>query len=632
MKRKNQLSIILILALLLFALISCSKKTSEPDMKTVATPIFNPPGGLYRVGQNVSISSATSGATLRYTTDGSDPDSSSTVYNSPIYIGSIVTTVKAKAFKSGWAHSNIASAIYTIGTMPTVGTPYFDPPGETYLEAQSVSISCDTEGASIRYSTDGYDLTESSPIYSGPIKISSTTSLKAMASKAGWADSPVYSAVYTIGAPQVVALPTFDPEGGHYVDTQNVSITCDTPGATICYTTDGNDPTNSSAIYRSPINISSTTILKAKAFKYGWTASHIASDVYTFGDTQVVETPVFDPVGGHYPDAQNISIACATPGATIRYTSYGDDPTSDSPVYSSPIPLNRAITIKAKAFKTGWTASSTSSESYTFGSIPAPLVYIPGGTFTMGNTRGGGGENSNLPTHNVSLNSFYMGVCEVTQAEYQGIMGSNPASEYGVGDDYPVYRVSWYSAIKYCNLRSMNEGLTPAYTILGSTNPADWGTVPEYGGTGIWDAVICAWSANGYRLPTEAEWEYAARGATNDPDYLYSGSDEGNDVAWYGSNSEGSSHPVSGKFPNALGLYDMSGNVLEWCWDWYSAHYYINSPSSNPTGASGGYGVGRVKRGGSYVHYSSYRIDFREFSPPRISLNNCGFRVCRSGL
>lgn len=265
---------------------------------------------------------------------------------------------------------------------------------------------------------------------------------------------------------------------------------------------------------------------------------------------------------------------------------------------------------------------------------PAPtgFVYIPVGSFTMGDTRGVG-YSDELPTHSVTLNAFYLGKYEVTQAEYSQYMqpSSSWTSSYGLGNNYPAYYVSWYAVLKYCNLRSLNEGLTPVYSISGSTNPANWGTVPTSSNS-TWNAAICNWSANGYRLPTEAEWEYAARGATNTPDYLYSGSDDLNAVGWYsGNNSPSGSKPVGTKTPNALGLYDMSGNEWEWCWDWYNSSYYSSSPSTNPTGPSSG--SSRVLRGGVWNGSAYYcRVAVRFVNGPSYSNYDIGFRLCRAGL
>ncbi len=264
------------------------------------------------------------------------------------------------------------------------------------------------------------------------------------------------------------------------------------------------------------------------------------------------------------------------------------------------------------------------------GQGPANLVFVPGGTFTMGRTTGSG-DLDELPTHTVTLNSFYIGKYEVTQVEYSQYMQPryNWTNNYGLGDNYPAYYVSWYAILKYCNLRSMAEGLTPCYTISGSTNPADWGEVPTSSNS-AWDDVTCNWSANGYRLPTEAEWEYAARGATNNPDYLYSGSDDINTVAWYGSNSGSTTHIIGTKAPNCIGTYDMSGNVWEWCWDWYSISYYSSSPQHNPRGPE--HGRSRLLRGSSwYGNAALCRVASRFYDPPHEgSYSNVGFRLCRS--
>ena len=270
-------------------------------------------------------------------------------------------------------------------------------------------------------------------------------------------------------------------------------------------------------------------------------------------------------------------------------------------------------------------------DGYTQPPTPPNFIYVPGGTFTMGRTTGSG-DSDELPVHSVTLSPFYIGKYEVTQAEYAATMGTNPAHGFGVGDNYPVYYVSWYATLKYCNLRSIAEGLTPAYTINGYTHPALWGGMPTSSNPN-WDAVICNWGANGYRLPTEAEWEYAARGAANNPDFLYSGSNDINAVAWYyGTNTnEGypsGTKPVGLKTPNGIGTYDMSGNILEWCWDWYSGIYYGSSPSNNPTGPSSG-SVRQVRGGYWSVVAYSCRVARRLNIPP-YSSGPFGFRVCRA--
>jgi len=263
------------------------------------------------------------------------------------------------------------------------------------------------------------------------------------------------------------------------------------------------------------------------------------------------------------------------------------------------------------------------------------MIYVPGGNFFMGDTIDDGvGHPSQLPVHSVTLSPFFIGKYEVTQAEYSQYM--QPVycwfSSYGLGDNYPAYYVSWYAILKYCNLRSLAEGLNPCYTIGGSTDPANWGELPTHSNNATWDAAICNWNANGYRLPTEAEWEYAARGATNNPDYLYSGSDDIDAVAWYDdNNSPSGSKPVGTKAPNELGLYDMSGNVWEWCWDWYSS--YGSSSQNNPTGPASG--SSRLFRGGHWYYGATYcRVAFRSHYYPYeiefLGFGSLGFRLCRA--
>jgi formylglycine-generating enzyme required for sulfatase activity/TolB-like protein len=230
----------------------------------------------------------------------------------------------------------------------------------------------------------------------------------------------------------------------------------------------------------------------------------------------------------------------------------------------------------------------------TGGQPPANMVRVEGGTFQMGNPSGG--QDNERPVHTVTVKSFYMGKYEVTQREWREIMGTTlrqqrdmrdkSLSLYGEGDNYPMYYVSWYEAVEYCNKLSIREGLTPAYS--GSDNN-----------------ITCDWKANGYRLPTEAEWEFAAKGGNKDSlVYEYSGSNNVGTVAWYLDNSGGSTHPVGTKAANSLGIYDMSGNEWEWCWDRYGI--YSSSSQTDPRGTPSSINE-RVIRGGSWYN-SAYRV------------------------
>ena len=246
------------------------------------------------------------------------------------------------------------------GVSQTVALPSFSPPSGPYDQVMNVAISCSTPGAVIRYTTNGSAPHGASPIYSEPIQISSTTTLKARAYRNGWMPSSTASATYTL--PPKVVFPIFSPPGGLYATAQNVSISCSTPESSIHYTTDESDPTESSPVYSEPINISSTTTLKARAYRNGWIPSIIASASYTI--RSMVESPTFSPDGGSYTDVQHVAIDCATDGATIYYTTNGAFPTEYSFQYSGPITISSNTTLKAKAYKTGWTSSPIASAEY----------------------------------------------------------------------------------------------------------------------------------------------------------------------------------------------------------------------------------------------------------------------------
>ena len=231
--------------------------------------------------------------------------------------------------------------------------------------------------------------------------------------------------------------------------------------------------------------------------------------------------------------------------------------------------------------------------------INMQMIYVEGGTFTMGCTGDQGGDcyDDESPNRMTTVSSFHIGMLEVTQGQWEKVMGTsvyqqkskaNASITSGVGPDYPMYYVSWEEAKEFCARLSRQTGKS-------------------------------------YSLPTEAEWEYAARGGNKNEGTKYSGGWSIDDVAWYDGNSGGSTHPCGTRRSNALGIYDMSGNVWEWCEDWYG-NSYVQYDNNNPKGpSSGSY---RVLRGGSwYGSARSCRVSFRNSNSPGGRGNLSGFRV-----
>ena len=266
------------------------------------------------------------------------------------------------------------SVTVTIGETETVATPTFSPDAGTYTEAQSVTISCETTGATIYYTTDGTNPSASSTKYSSAIAVGETTTIKAIAVKDGMTDSSVASATYTINIPpQTVATPAFSPDAGTYTEAQSVTISCETTGATIYYTTDGTNPSASSTAYSGAITVGDTTTIKAIALKDGMTDSSVASATYTINiPPQKVATPTFSPAAGTYTAAQSVEISCTTDGAEIYYTTDGSNPSASSTAYSGAITVGETTTIKAIAVKEGMTDSSVASTTYTISEGPEP--------------------------------------------------------------------------------------------------------------------------------------------------------------------------------------------------------------------------------------------------------------------
>jgi formylglycine-generating enzyme required for sulfatase activity len=190
-----------------------------------------------------------------------------------------------------------------------------------------------------------------------------------------------------------------------------------------------------------------------------------------------------------------------------------------------------------------------------------------------------------------------------------------------------------FACMVYCNKKSIQSGLTPVYTVNGYTDPDYWGPIPtsENGDYAAWKNATCDWAAVGYRLPTEAEWEYAARSGSINPDYLYSGGFDLDHLGWFSDNGVMETHPVGQKQGNGLSIYDMSGNVREWCWDWYNEDYYSLSPTNNPTGpVDGSDTTFRVTRGGGFLDDALHcAVSRREYSSIMAGQLYLGFRIVR---
>ena len=278
------------------------------------------------------------------------------------------------------------------------------------------------------------------------------------------------------------------------------------------------------------------------------------------------------------------------------------------------------------------------TNEFGIGDYAHEMVYLPSGEFMMGavvhDTQA---LESEKPCHKVSLrNGFWLGKYPVTQVLFQAITGKKPS--YFAGPDHPVETVSWCDAVLFCNMLSKKEGLETVYKL-----PQGFGFEMDFGKSkSLAQKIVVDWEANGYRLPTEAEWEYAARAGEY---YLYAGGNKPDDVGWYGScfwngndwenstggNSKKTTHPVGMKQPNAYKIYDMTGNIFEWVWDRFDAKAYRNRKTTttyDPKGPRNG--EARIVKGGCWYKTPKYaRVSFRSSSQVGTRFQNTGFRLLR---
>ncbi len=245
--------------------------------------------------------------------------------------------------------------------------------------------------------------------------------------------------------------------------------------------------------------------------------------------------------------------------------------------------ISQTITVT----QSGATPVDQSEVTFSVNGVPFNMIRVEGGTFMMGATseQGSDAADDEKPAHQVTLSSYYMGETEVTQEMWQAVMGSNPP--YFSGSQKPLDQVSWDECQTF---------ITKLNSLTGQR----------------------------FRLPTEAEWEFAARGGNQNRGYKFAGGNTIDNVAWYRDNSNSQTHNVGTKRANELGLYDMSGNVEEWCQDWYGS--YSSSSQTNPTGPSSGYS--RVIRGGSrFLFARGCRVSIRSYYPPDSWFKGLGLRL-----
>jgi len=313
--------------------------------------------------------------------------------------------------------------------------------------------------------------------------------------------------------------------------------------------------------------------------------------------------------------------ASVTPGSTLSYQWYSNTTASNNggniingatdSSYSIPTSLEAGIYYYFVEIRATGGAVVRSNVA-TVGVISVEMVWINSGTFTMGSPTNEANRGSDETQHDVTISKgFNMGKYEVTQELYQAVMGVNPSiftsnpATGEVQERRPVESVTWYDAVEFCNKLSEMEGLTKAYKIIGAT-------------------VTVNWETNGYRLPTEAEWEYACRAGMTTA--YNTGDTISDNTGWYTNNSNSRTHEVGKKSANAWGLYDMQGNVWEWCWDWYGS--YASESQTDPRGAASG--SSRVLRGGGWDNFGQLlRSAFRDYNNPDIRGDNDGFRLLR---
>jgi len=372
------------------------KPIATPTTGEVAKPTADPAAGEVASGTTITLSTSTAGAEIWYTTNGNTPaksGSGSTKYETPISITATVT-IKAIAVKDGMNDSAILEAAYTIAVVNTVAKPSADPAEGEVANGTTVTLSSSTSGVEIWYTTNGNAPAKNgsdSTKYETPIAIITAVTIKAIAFKDGMNDSAILEAAYTITAVNTVAKPIAYPAAGEVASGTTVTLSSSTTGAEIWYTTNGNNPAKNgsgSTKYETPITITTAVTIKAIAVKDGMNDSAILEAAYTIILLKA-STPIADPPAGVITSGTTVTLATATEGAAIHYTTNGDIPTASSTEYTSPVVITTDLTIKAIAIKEGMINSDILGAAY-FISRPVATVYYGEAEIPQNGTINGG--------------------------------------------------------------------------------------------------------------------------------------------------------------------------------------------------------------------------------------------------